>query len=96
MEFPEEGALVADSSGNLPSMHAESRERACGLADGPLDWMQAKGAVGDVGGADVLARSKQVIEEAKTRVSGVVDQGMETARKAREELAGGKKAQATK
>ena len=53
--------MLRTARGVLAARQAERGERAGDLADVPLDRVQPVGAVGDVGGADVLAGGQQVL-----------------------------------
>ena len=54
--------VLRTAAGRCRVVQAERRERAGGLADGPLDRVEPIAAVGDVGHAQVLAGGQQVLD----------------------------------
>ncbi len=54
--------MVSDAGGGLAAVEGEGGQRSGRLTDVPLDGVEAIAAVGEVGGADVLAGGDEVTE----------------------------------
>jgi hypothetical protein len=62
LELPQQVRVPVHRSRRHAPLQRECGERARGLADVPLDGMQAEAAVGDVGSAEALAGGDEIVD----------------------------------